>query len=119
LKQPLFRTQYSNGFGVVRDGSCGIYQEFTFPELSKLLAKHKTPISLLEIGLGPKSIVGYLPEQQRRIIQRYTLYEPNSVFAARVEVWLGHTIERGDAPPHPRSIEFDSHRARPCSLRKF
>ncbi|KAJ0413040.1 hypothetical protein BJY00DRAFT_297516 [Aspergillus carlsbadensis] len=113
-RHSLSDTEYRNAFDIVRTGSRETYHEFIVPQLSELLAKFDNPISLLEIGPGPKSILGCLPEQQRRGIKRYTAYEPNGLFAARLEEWLGRTLEgQGCGVPLP-GLEDESkiHRAR-------
>ncbi|KAL3479396.1 hypothetical protein BJX99DRAFT_268342 [Aspergillus californicus] len=95
--QPLSDTQYTNAFDIMMKGSGGIYEEFIIPQLSQLFAGLDTHISLLEIGPGPKSILGCLPKQQRRIIKKYTAFEPNSLHAARLEDWLCQASE-GELP---------------------
>ncbi|KAL2831926.1 hypothetical protein BJY01DRAFT_260368 [Aspergillus pseudoustus] len=95
--QPLSDTQYTDGFETVIKGSGGIYKEFIIPQLSHLFAQLDTQISFLEIGPGPKSILGCLPKQQRRIIKKYTAFEPNSLHAAKLEDWLGQASE-GELP---------------------
>lgn len=85
-EQPLSETQYSAGFNVlVQDSGWMTYQDFIIPQLSQLLAPlfdSRIHISALEIGPGPKSVLGYLPDRLRRKIKRYTAFEPNGLFAA-------------------------------------
>ncbi|KAF4544061.1 Phosphoribosyl transferase domain protein [Lasiodiplodia theobromae] len=80
-EQPLSETQYSAGFNVlVQDSGWMTYQDFIIPQLSQLLAPlfdSRIHISALEIGPGPKSVLGYLPDRLRRKIKRYTAFEPN------------------------------------------
>ncbi|KAI1929623.1 hypothetical protein LOZ65_001711 [Ophidiomyces ophidiicola] len=45
-------------------------------------------ISVLEIGPGPRSVLGYLPGHMRLKIKRYTAFEPNLLFATMMEKWL-------------------------------
>ncbi|KAK5655343.1 hypothetical protein OQA88_5910 [Cercophora sp. LCS_1] len=84
-KQALSEAQYQAGFGLMRQGSgWTTYTDFIIPRLSERLAallKSRISISALEIGPGPKSVFGCLPETQRRKIKRYTAFEPNSLFA--------------------------------------
>ena len=91
-KPPLSDTQYSTGFNIlVRDSERIAYQDFIIPQLSQLLTPlfdSRAHISVLEIGPGPKSVLGYLPRRLRRKIRRYVAFEPNSLFATRVEDWL-------------------------------
>lgn len=91
-KQPLSETQYSAGFDILMRGSGWMtYQDFIIPQLSQLLAplfNSRIHISALEIGPGPKSLLGYLPGHLRRKIKRYTAFEPNGLFATRLEEWF-------------------------------
>ena len=115
-KQPLSDTQYSAGFDILVRGSGWMtYQDFIIPQLSQLLAplfNSRVHISALEIGPGPKTILGYLPRRLRRKVTKYTAFEPNGLFAARLEQWLGSTYETEsplpclEAPPDIRRIPF-------------
>ncbi|KAI1932281.1 hypothetical protein LOZ66_006921 [Ophidiomyces ophidiicola] len=91
-KQSLSDTRYSDGFDIFARGSgWSIYQEFIIPQLTELLNtifNSRTQISVLEIGPGPKTILGYLPGHLRQKIKRYTAFEPNVLFATMVEKWL-------------------------------
>ncbi|KAI0601424.1 phosphoribosyl transferase domain protein [Biscogniauxia sp. FL1348] len=93
LKQPLSDTQYSVGFEILKTGSgWTTYEDFIIPQLSQLLSSplfnSRTRISVLEIGPGPKSVLGYLPGHLRRKIIRYSAFEPNGLFATSLEEWL-------------------------------
>ena len=115
-KQPLSDIQYSAGFDILVQGSGWMtYQDFIIPQLSQLLAplfKSRVHISALEIGPGPKTILGYLPRHLRRKVKKYTAFEPNGLFATRLEAWLGSTSETEspllclEAPPDIRRIPF-------------
>lgn len=102
-KQLLSDTQYSAGFDILVQGSGWItYQDFIIPQLSQLLAplfKSRIRISALEIGPGPKSILGYLPGLLRRKVRKYTAFEPNGLFATALEEWLCSSSET--EPPLP------------------
>ncbi|ODM20085.1 hypothetical protein SI65_05071 [Aspergillus cristatus] len=116
LKQPLSDTQYSAGFDILLQGSGWMtYQDFIIPQLSQLLAPlfdSHTHISVLEIGPGPKSVLGYLPGRLRSKVKRYVAFEPNSLFATRVEKWLCTTSETEsplpclESPPDIHRIPF-------------
>ena len=116
LKKPLSDTQYSAGFDILLQGSGWMtYQDFIIPQLSQLLAPlfdSRIHISVLEIGPGPKSVLGYLPSRLRRKVKRYVAFEPNSLFATRVEEWLCSTLETDyplpclESPPDIRRIPF-------------
>lgn len=103
LKQPLSDTQYSAGFDILVRGSGWMtYQDFIIPQLSQLLAplfNSRIHISALEIGPGPQSLFGYLPGRLKRKIRKYTAFEPNGLFATRLEEWFGYTSET--EPPLP------------------
>jgi adenine phosphoribosyltransferase len=99
-KQPLSDLQYSAGFDVFEDGpGLKSHLEFTIPQLSKLLScfDSRNHISVLEIGPGPKSVLGYLPGRLRRKVRRYTAFEPNVLFAIRLAEWLCPTSKM-DSP---------------------
>jgi hypothetical protein len=67
---------------------------------------------VLEIGPGPKSVIGYLPGHLREKIKKYAAFEPNRLFATRVEEWLCATPEMEsplpclDSPPNIRRTPF-------------
>ncbi|MCJ1409906.1 hypothetical protein MMC19_003990 [Ptychographa xylographoides] len=97
-KQSLSDTQYSAGFDILSRGLAWMtYHDFIIPQLSQLLVpffNSRVDISALEIGPGPKSILGHLPGHVRRKIRKYTAFEPNGLFATRLEEWLSSTSER-------------------------
>ena len=113
-KQPLSDTQYSAGFDILVRGSGWMtYQDFIIPQLSQVLAplfNSRTQISALEIGPGPKSLLGYLPDCLRRKVRKYTAFEPNGVFATSLEEWLCSSCETKfphlDSPPDIHRIPF-------------
>jgi len=115
-KQPLSDTQYSAGFDILVRGSGWVtYQDFVIPQLSQLLAplfNSRIHISALEIGPGPKSLLGYLPRRLRGKVRRYTAFEPNGLFATRLEEWLCSTSETEsplpclESPPDIHRIPF-------------
>ncbi|KAK0111036.1 hypothetical protein ONS95_001416 [Cadophora gregata] len=92
LKQSLSDTEYSAGFDILLQGSgWTTYQEFVIPQLNQLLAplfNSRVQISALEIGPGPKSLLGYLPGCLRQKINKYTAFEPNELFARTLEEWI-------------------------------
>ncbi|TAQ88005.1 hypothetical protein B7494_g3680 [Chlorociboria aeruginascens] len=114
-KQPLSDAQYSAGFDtLVRGSGWMTYQDFIIPQLSQLLAplfNSRIHISALEIGPGPKSLLGYLPGPLRRKVRKYTAFEPNGLFAARLEEWLRSTKTESplpclENPPNIHRIPF-------------
>ncbi|KAF2703980.1 hypothetical protein K504DRAFT_442823 [Pleomassaria siparia CBS 279.74] len=104
LRQPLSDTQYSAGFDIlVRGPGWTTYQDFIIPQLSRLLAplfQSHINISVLEIGPGPKSVLGYLPDHLRQKVRKYTAFECNDLFATRLEQWLSCASETES--PFPR-----------------
>jgi len=95
-KQPLSDPQYSAGFDIlVRGPGWMTYQDFIITQLSQLLAPLFN-ISILEIGPGPNSLLGYLPGHLRQKIKRYTAFEPNGLFATKLKEWLCSTSQRED-----------------------
>ncbi|KAJ4344351.1 uncharacterized protein N0V89_012091 [Didymosphaeria variabile] len=113
-RQPLSDTQYSAGFDVLIQGLGWMtYQDFIIPQLSQLVAplfNSQIHISVLEIGPGPKSVLGYLPDHLRRKIGRYTAFEPNSLFAKMLEEWLTSETKSPlpylEKPPDIRQTPF-------------
>lgn len=115
-RQPLSDTQYSAGFNIlVQSSGWMTYRDFIIPQLSQLLAplfNSRIDISALEIGPGPKSPIGYLPGHLRRKVKRYTAFEPNGLFATRLEEWLCSTFETEsplpclESPPDIHRIPF-------------
>jgi adenine phosphoribosyltransferase len=96
VQQPLSDTQYSVGFDILVRGSGITYQNFIVPQLSQLLAplfNSRDHISALEIGPGPKSILGHIPSHLRQKVRRYTAFEPNGLYATKLEEWLCSTSE--------------------------
>ncbi|KAH6711953.1 hypothetical protein BKA61DRAFT_447416, partial [Leptodontidium sp. MPI-SDFR-AT-0119] len=45
-------------------------------------------ISALEIGSGPKRVLGNLPRSLRQKVKKYTAFEPNGLFTKRLEGWI-------------------------------
>lgn len=95
LRRPLSDQQYNAGFDILAHGAgWTTYQNFIIPQLSELLTplfNSRISFSVLEIGPGPKSVLGYLPDGLRRKIRRYTAFEPNGLFATRLEESLCST----------------------------
>ena len=91
VRQPLSDIQYSAGFDILLQGSERMtYRDFVVPQLSQLLAPFFNSvfdISVLEIGPGPESVIGFLPSHLKRKIVRYTAFEPNKLFASKLEEW--------------------------------
>ncbi|KAF6832423.1 phosphoribosyl transferase domain protein [Colletotrichum musicola] len=116
-KQPLSDTQYSAGFYTLVQSSGGAtYRDFIVPLLSRLLDPlfvTRAGVSVLEIGPGPKSVLGSLPTGLRRQIKKYTAFEPNGLYVERLEQWLSsHSSEAElplpclDSPPDIRNDPF-------------
>ncbi|KND88035.1 Adenine phosphoribosyltransferase [Tolypocladium ophioglossoides CBS 100239] len=101
--QPLSDSQYGAGFDIlVRGSRWTTYQHFIIPQLSLLLAplfNTRIRISALEVGPGPRSVLGYLPGCQRQKISRYAAFEPNDLFATKFEEWLRSTSDTGSPLP--------------------
>ncbi|KAF4970362.1 hypothetical protein FZEAL_10054 [Fusarium zealandicum] len=102
--------EYSAGFDVlVRGGECTTYQDFIIPQLSLLLSPLTSSVSVLEVGPGPKSVLGDLPVCLKQNITRYVAYEPNVLFATRLEEWL-HSKSKGESPLPCLNSPPDLHR---------
>ena len=115
--QSLSHAQYKAGSDILLRGpGWRAYQDFIIPQLSQLLApliNSRIHISVLEIGPGPQSVLGYLPGPQRRKIRRYAAFEPQGLFATRLERWLSSASEMElplpclQSPPSIHRIPFD------------
>lgn len=100
--QPLSDLQYSVGFEHLLHGSGIKYRDFVVSRLSLLLEDlfvARNDISILEIGPGPQSVLWALPEHLRRKFSKYTAFEPNHLFATKLESWLCSTAEATSALP--------------------
>ncbi|UKZ73748.1 hypothetical protein TrVFT333_001398 [Trichoderma virens FT-333] len=115
-KQPLSDAQYSAGFDILLQGpGWKTYQDFIFPQLSQVLTplfNSRVRISVLEIGPGPKSVIGYMPDAQRRKIKKYAAFEPNGLYATKLQEWLGtkSSLPCLESPPdiHRKPFALDS-----------
>ncbi|KAK3369675.1 phosphoribosyl transferase domain protein [Lasiosphaeria ovina] len=91
--QPLSNAQFSAGFDILTQGSgWTTYQDFIIPRLSEVLAPlfdSRSHISVLEVGPGPRSVLGSLPDSLRRKIRKYSAFEPNGLFVTQLEQWIG------------------------------
>ncbi|CAK1356880.1 Adenine phosphoribosyltransferase [Cercospora beticola] len=87
--RPLSDLEYDVGFtALAEDFGKATYDDFIIPQLSLLLEpllNSRTQVSILEIGPGPKSVLAELPDRQKSKIKRYSAFEPNKVFATRLE----------------------------------
>lgn len=102
-KQSLSDAQYSAGLAILTQGAGWLtYEDFIIPQTSQLLGPifdSRTHVSVLEIGPGPRSLLSYLPRHLRHKIRKYKAFEPNSLFAARLEESLGPGSERESTLP--------------------
>ena len=94
--------QYSAGFSTLAAQKA--YRDFIIPQLSSLfssllssLLSTRPSLSILEIGPGPKSVLGRLPGHHQRRIGKYTAFEPNKLFAPRLMQSLRSASEGGEA----------------------
>ncbi|KAF7524789.1 hypothetical protein G7054_g11304 [Neopestalotiopsis clavispora] len=118
----LSETQYVAGFDLLARASEWATDENFIPQLSKLLSTlfgSRTKISALEIGPGPESVLGHLPSEMRSKINKYTAFEPNTLYATRLEEWLCRRCEEEYPLPqlqskptiHKASFEVECHPA--------
>ncbi|KAM0141012.1 hypothetical protein ACHAO1_002138 [Botrytis cinerea] len=103
LNEPLSDSQYNCGFDILLNGSeWNLYEEFIIPQLSQqvasLLATRST-LSVLEIGPGSKSVLGYMPLYLRRKIRKYAAFEPNIISATSLEDWISPCPESNSPFP--------------------
>ncbi|KAB5571995.1 phosphoribosyl transferase domain protein [Coniochaeta sp. 2T2.1] len=99
-KTPLTDAQYAAGYEIITSGAGqDIYNSFIIPQLSALIGRIISShgyISVLEVGPGPKSVLGELPFEQRRRFKRYVALEPNRLFADSLKEWMRPARERDD-----------------------
>lgn len=92
LRQPLSEAQYRDGFDLLTRGpGWATYQDFIIPQLAEVLRPlfaARVRVSVLEIGPGPRTVLGYLPRRLRRKIGTYTALEPNGLFATQLRGWI-------------------------------
>ncbi|KXT07558.1 hypothetical protein AC578_10193 [Pseudocercospora eumusae] len=106
-KEALTDRQYSDGFELfLQDPGLSNYDTFVVPQLSKSISdftKTKHSISILEIGPGPKTMLGQLPVALRRKIKTYVAFEPNNIFAGKLEEYLRPKQEEDTPFPYMAS----------------
>lgn len=94
--------EYQHGFDLfLHHNGWSNYREFVIPKLSQLLQSQfvsRKEVSVLEVGPGPKSVFGYLPNFMRQKITSYTAYEQNHLFAEKLKAWLHPTKETSPFP---------------------
>ncbi|CEF78437.1 hypothetical protein FGSG_03603 [Fusarium graminearum PH-1] len=94
--------EYQHGFDLfLHHNGWGNYRDFVIPKLSQLLHSQfssRKEVSVLEVGSGPKSVFGYLPNFMRQKITSYSAYEPNHLFAEKLKTWLHPTKETSPFP---------------------
>ncbi|PVH93019.1 hypothetical protein DM02DRAFT_697746 [Periconia macrospinosa] len=76
-----------------------IRREFIVPQLSQVLSQllqSRRFLSVLEIGPGPNTVLGLLPEHLRRGIGKYITFEPIEECADQLEKHLQHPSESQD-----------------------
>ncbi|KAI8182762.1 adenine phosphoribosyltransferase [Colletotrichum sp. SAR 10_86] len=115
VSQPLSDEQYSTGFNIFKEGSI-TYNDFIQSQLTQVLTpifKSRLRVSVLEVGPGPKSVLGCVPLEMRRKITTYSALEPNELFAPQLEEWLKSADENGlplpclQGEPDVRRTPFD------------
>jgi adenine phosphoribosyltransferase len=115
IRQSLADAEYSIGLEILmRESGWKTYRNFIIPHLTHLLApflKSDASISILDVGPGPKSVLGYLPRVLRKKIGKYTAFEPNELFATRLQEWLRATSEV-ESPLPDLELPPNIHRAR-------
>lgn len=106
-RDSLTDAQYSAGFDILLQGSTA-YQDFIVPQISRLVEQYSHQVSVLEVGPGPKSVLGALPLLLRQRIRTYTAFEPNELYAAQLETCLSKEgpLPSLDMPPFIRREVF-------------
>jgi hypothetical protein len=98
----LSDAEYQDGFDLfLHHSEWDNYRDFVIPKISQLLISQlqsQQDVSVLEVGPGPKSVLGYLPNSIREKIINYTAFEPNQLHAWQLEGWLSSTEEASPFP---------------------
>lgn len=102
-QQPLSEAQYNDGLETLaRDATA--YQDFIVPQLRQLLTSladaRSRSISVLEIGPGPKTVLASLPRHLRNRVELFEAFEPNTLFATKLEASLKHSFPSLKNSPH-------------------
>jgi hypothetical protein len=122
-RNPLTDRQYDNGFSLFAQGSGEqMYQNFIIPQLSELIASltSRDEISVLEIGPGPKSVLGHLPAILRKRITKYIALEPSFLYADSLERWLSPAdVERPFPPLRSRLVRPAPFTLQSCNDEKY
>lgn len=88
-QRTLTDAEYCNGFQALLKGTeWKTYLDFIIPELYHLVdskTRSCKAFSVLEIGPGPRSVLGYLPINLKRKITSYTAMEPNELCALHLK----------------------------------
>ncbi|OAA77849.1 hypothetical protein LEL_04672 [Akanthomyces lecanii RCEF 1005] len=117
-KQALSDAQYAAGFDALLSGAGrSAYELFIIPQLSALLdtiLQSQADVSVLEIGPGPKTVLGHLPAHLKCGIKRYAAFEPNKMFALTLEDWL--LSKSGTGLPLPSLKEPPQIHVKPFTL---
>lgn len=107
LRQPLSEVQYKDGFDLLTRGpGWETYQDFIIPQLAQVLQPlfaARIRVSVLEIGPGPRTVLGYLPRSLRRKIGTYTALEPNGLFATELRGWIASSSSSSGTATSPSS----------------
>ncbi|KAF4120607.1 FAD/FMN-containing dehydrogenase [Geosmithia morbida] len=103
-QRQLSERQYSAGFEIFwQAAGWKTYENFIIPGLNRLLEpliSLRSSVSILEIGPGPKSLVGYLQTNVRERIREYTAYESDSLSAVKLQKWISQPAEGGYLLPN-------------------
>ncbi|OAA53154.1 phosphoribosyl transferase [Cordyceps fumosorosea ARSEF 2679] len=103
VREPLSEERYASGFAILSHEQDSSYGSFIIPQLSRLLQstlRSRIQISVLEIGPGPRSVLGQLPENLRERVGEYAAFEPNAMFSSTLKDWLRAGSQH--QPPFPR-----------------
>ncbi|KAF5624528.1 phosphoribosyl transferase domain protein [Fusarium sp. NRRL 52700] len=91
-RKPLNDEEYDNSFNLFAETSDEqTYRtNFVIPQLSELIVSLSTrdEISVLEIGPGPESVLGHLPDSLRKRITKYVALEPSFHYTQSLQRWV-------------------------------
>ncbi|CCT74494.1 related to adenine phosphoribosyltransferase [Fusarium fujikuroi IMI 58289] len=91
-RKPLNDKEYDDGlsFFAEASGEQTHQENVIIPQLSELITSLSTrdEISVLEIGPGPESVLGYLPMTPRKRITKYVALEPSFQYTQSLQRWL-------------------------------
>ncbi|KAF5234697.1 hypothetical protein FANTH_12049 [Fusarium anthophilum] len=107
-REPLSDREYDVSLNLFAEASDEqTYQRnFLIPQLSELIASLSTrdELSVLEIGPGPESVLGQLPDSLRKRITKYVALEPSFQYTQSLQRWASTQEKERPFPPSKQTL---------------